>query len=62
MSTPTTFRIVAPDFIAGGTYDASIDILRVNDAAPVIHYMIEWSRFKVKSYCQSKGWSYEEGL
>lgn len=57
-----SFRIVAPHFVAGGTYILRGDILTVDHTAPIIHYMIEWSKFKVKSYCERMKWAYEEGL
>jgi hypothetical protein len=44
--------IDAPHFYAG--------IVLVDDkvtrAAPIVKYMRGWSRDKVRTYCQSKGW------
>lgn len=44
--------IDAPHFYAGIVLEADI----VTEAAPIVKYMRGWSRDKVRSYCQQKGW------
>ena len=55
------FRVVAPHFVADGKYLLE-EVPRVLETAPIIHYFIGWSKYKVKSYCEQMGWKYEEGL
>lgn len=44
--------IDAPHFYAGIVLKSDI----VTEAAPILKYMSGWSRDKVRSYCQRKGW------
>lgn len=57
------FRIQAVHFVGGGTYvqdhNAS-DVLRVKKCAPIIKYMVGWSKQQVISRCTYKGWQYED--
>ena len=46
-------RIVAPHFIAGIILKED----RVVQAAPIVSYMINWSRNRVINYCRSKSWT-----
>lgn len=48
-------RIVAPHFVAGALLEPS-GVVRT---APIIKYMVGWTRDKVFGYCKSKGWSAE---
>lgn len=32
---------------------------RVEEAAPILHYMLGWSRERVLDYCRRKGWEAE---
>jgi hypothetical protein len=59
MSDPTSsailFRIVAPNFSAGGQLvDAKVAF-----TAPVLSYMRGWTARQVKDYCDKKGWKVE---
>lgn len=55
-STAVTLRIVAPHFVAG------VDLVDgiVLSGAPILKYMVGWSRVRVETYCQTKRWTYEE--
>lgn len=45
-------RIEAPHFIAGLIMDGD----KVIGGAPIVKYMIGWTRQKVEIYCAKKGW------
>lgn len=51
----TLVRITAPHFVAGLIYDPETD--RVTMAAPILRYMMGWSRDMVADYCKSKDWT-----
>jgi len=46
------FRIVAPHFVAGGEVRNGVCIR----AAPIIGYMLGWTRQEIREYCRIKGW------
>lgn len=50
-----TIRIVAPHFVAG--------VVLLDDcvvrAAPILKYMMGWSRCRIELYCERKGWKPE---
>lgn len=45
-------QITAPHFVAGLLLSEN----RVQEAAPIIRYMIGWPRARVREYCHRKGW------
>ena len=45
-------RIDAPHFCAAVVLDSDI----VVRAAPILKYMLGWSRWRVADYCRNKGW------
>lgn len=46
-------QITAPHFCAG----LELDDGRVTFAAPIISYMQNWTRDRVRDYCGARGWS-----
>lgn len=48
-------RIEAPHFVAGLVVEEG----RVKSAAPILRYMVGWTRSRVAFYCHSKGWRIE---
>lgn len=54
-STAILFRIVAPNFCAGG----QLVNARVDFTAPTLRYMRGWTARQVKDYCDAKGWTVE---
>jgi len=48
------WRIKAPHFVAGLTFGGV-----VTKAAPILRYMLGWSRGEVIAYCNRKGWRWE---
>jgi hypothetical protein len=47
-------QITAPHFCAGISFDSAECVV---EAAPIVRYMIGWSRQRVRDYCRSKNWS-----
>lgn len=47
------YQISAPHFEAGIVVQGDC----VTEAAPIVRYMIGWSRTRVRSYCTRKNWS-----
>lgn len=58
---PSTFRISAPHFVAGGMFSPKMDSRYkiVVEAAPIIKYMLGWQSYKVEEYCRKKKWEIE---
>uniref|UniRef100_A0A6M3IKP1 Uncharacterized protein n=1 Tax=viral metagenome TaxID=1070528 RepID=A0A6M3IKP1_9ZZZZ len=51
-------QIKAPHFVAGVvTHNVKADGYD-NKCAPIVKYMKHWKPFKIKCYCQGKGWDY----
>lgn len=51
----TLLRIVAPHFVAGVFTDGAL----VRDAAPILAYMVGWTRAQFATYVRRKGWTVE---
>lgn len=51
----TLLRIVAPHFVAGVEAQGS----RIVRAAPIVHYMVGWSRTRFVGYAEEKGWQWQ---
>lgn len=49
-------RITAPHFVAGLVLNANQVVVR---AAPILRYMLGWSRHHVRNYCARKHWKVE---
>jgi len=46
------FQITAPHFCAGFGFTNGVDQI-----APIIRYMRDWSLEKIEAYCEKKGWT-----
>lgn len=49
------FQIQAPHFCAGGEINSNEIVV---SAAPIIKYMIGWSKVKVDAYCETNKWKF----
>lgn len=60
-------RITAPHFVAGVVMErddcdvtSKSPVERAITVAPIVNYMIGWSRERIERYCASKRWYLEE--
>lgn len=55
---PTVIQVESSYFCAG----LEVENGTVVSAAPIIHYMLDWSVEKVKAYATKKGWVVREDI
>ncbi len=51
-----TVQVKAPHFTAG----IILNYPRPNELPPIINYMRYWDLYRIKAYCQRKGWECNE--
>lgn len=49
------YRIVAPHFVCG----VVIENGKITTAAPIVKYMLGWTRQRLQTYAAGKGWTVE---